>query len=225
MLPLKILSKAFLNRPEFSELEYGIRAKKYDIKATRAENRPKLFIDSAFEYNLDDKSYLEPDPVDFRFSVIADIPLFDGLQTRSRVNQKKHELAKMKQQRRQLQQGIALEVTDAYLTLQEAEKKLKATETAVDKAIENRSLARQSFELEIIDSEKVIKAQLLEAKVKTQFILSMYEYNVAKARLDRVMGETDELGINFIVKPLLPYDNIESNIDQYILQEKPEQIL
>jgi outer membrane protein TolC len=219
------IHQAFLNRPEFDELNHGIDAKRFDIKATRAENRPKIIVDSAFEHNLDNKNYLEPDPFDFRLSVIADIPLFDGLETRSKVNQKKHELEKLKQKQRQLEQGIVLEVTDAILSLEEAKKKVEATQQAVDSAVENRVLSRQSFELEIIDSKKVIEAQLLEAKVKTEYLISIYNYNVAKAKLDKVMGTNDSVGVNFFIDEIQPYGNIKPDQGEQLLFEKPESIL
>ncbi|MGD9580299.1 MAG: TolC family protein, partial [Vampirovibrionia bacterium] len=207
------IQKAMLNRPEFNKLDFGIQAKKHEIKATRADNRPKVILDSAFDVNVDNKNYMEPDPVDFRLSVIADIPLFDGLQTRAKVNQRKHELGQLKEKQRQLTNGVRLQVIDAVLSVIEAEKTLKATEEAANAATENQSLARQSFELEIVESQKVIDAQVLEAKVKTQRLLSIFNYNVAKAKLKKVMGTIDSVSSADV------FDIMDLNIDS--LQEKP----
>lgn len=217
------IHKAMLNRPEFSKLEFGIEAKKREIKAVRAENRPKVILDSAFDVNVDNKDYLEPDPVDFRLSVIADVPLFDGLLTRAKVNQHKHELEQLKQSRRQLKNGVMLEVIDAVLSVEEMKKTLLASEEAVNSAVENQSLARESFELEIIESKKVIDAQVLEAKVKTQLLLSIFNYNVAKAKLKKVMGVIDSLSTieEFEINDIAP-NKQENNL---FLMEKPESIL
>lgn len=219
------IRKALINRPEFSKLDYGIAAKQCDIKSTSAENKPKLLLDSAFNVTTDNKSYLEPDPVRFRFSVIAEIPLFDGFITRSRVNQKRHELEKLKIKEDQLKTGVTLQVIEAILSLEEAQKTLKATEEAEKSAIENRQLARESFELEIVESKKVVDAQVLEAKIKTQKLLAIFDYNVAKARLKKVMGESDSISnMNFFEI----MDNemfLTPDRQNDIMLEKPETIL
>lgn len=187
------LQKALQNRPEFQKLEFGITAKVNEIKATKADNRPKVVVDSAFDVTVDNKDYLEPDPVDFRLSVIAEVPLFDGLRTRARVNQRKHELNKLHEIKKELTNGVTLEVINAYLTLEESRKKLVATEEATASAVENQSLARKSFEMELIEAKKVIDAQVLEAEVKAQRLLSIFNYNVAKAKLKKVVGEIDSV--------------------------------
>lgn len=211
------VEKALMNRPEFDGMDYSILAKKYDIKSTKAENRPKVFLDSQLQHNVDDENYLEPDPIDFRLSVIADIPLFDGFQTRARVSSKKHELEMLKQQKLQLKQEIIYEVTEAVLSLEEAAKRLKETEEAVEAAIENQILARQGFELEIVDSEKVIEAQVLEAKVKTQHLLSIYTYNLAKTRLNKAMG------LNYSYSSYNKVEPVEYG--DFFLKEKPDSLL
>lgn len=222
------IHKAMLNRPEFSKLDFGITAKKHEIKATRADNRPKIIVDSAFDVNVDNKNYMEPDPVDFRLSVIADIPLFDGLQTRARVNQRKHELQQLKQKQRQLTNGVRLQVIDAVLSVIEAEKNVNASNEAAKAAAENQSLARQSFELEIVESKKVIDAQVLEAKVKTQRLLSIFNYNVAKAKLRKVMGTIDSVssvGVFDIIDLNSDALQTEPSSQQNFLNERPESIL
>lgn len=221
------IHKAMLNRPEFSKIDFGITAKNHEIKATRADNRPKIVVDSAFDVNVDNKNYMEPDPVDFRLSVIADIPIFDGLQTRARVNQKQHELLQLKQKQRQLKNGVRLQVIDAVLSVIEAEKTVNASNDAAKAASENQSLARQSFELEIVESKKVIDAQVLEAKVKTQRLVSIFNYNVAKAKLRKVMGTIDSvssIGVFDIID--LKSDTIPAEPTQRnFLNERPESIL
>lgn len=222
------IRKALINRPEFSKLEYGLTAKKHEIKVANAENKPKILIDSVLDINKDNRNYLEPDPVDFRLSLIADIPLFDGLKTRATVNQRKQELEKLKQTRRQLEQGVTLEVIDAVLSLEETQGKVNVTKEAAENSTEYQSLSRESFELEIVDSDRVVRAQVLEAKVKTEYLLSIFNYNLAKAKYNKVIGNADDfsstnLGDYFIRQFENTIMNKEKNNDN--LNVKPESIL
>ncbi|MEW5820280.1 MAG: TolC family protein [Cyanobacteriota bacterium] len=223
------IQQAMLNRPEFSKLEYGIKAKKHEIKVEWAEYLPKIVLDSAFEVFADNKNYLEPDPVDFRLSVIADVPLFDGLRAVSRVNQRKHELEKLKQLRKQLKNGVTLEVINAVLTLIETKKKVIAADEAVKSAVENQSLARQSFELEIVESKKVVDAQVLEAKVKTELLMAIYNYNVAKASLKKAVGlmnSSISAVETFEIEEIKDNNNfVDPSENNNFLIEKPETIM
>ena len=224
MIPFK---KQCLIGQKFNKLDHGITAKKHEIKATRAEHLPKIVLDSALDINVDNKNYLEPDVIDFRLSVVAEIPLFDGLRTLAKVNQRKHELQKLYNTKTELKNGVTLQVIEAVLSLEEARKTLLDTEEAVNAASENQSLARQSFELEIIESKKVIDAQVLEAKVKAQRLLAIFNYNVAKANLKKVMGVIDAISQSdsFEIKDLDFNTPSNDNNNKDLLNDRPEAIL
>ena len=76
----------------------------------------------------------------------------------------------------------------AYLSMQEADKRLATTEMAVNKAEEDLYIAQEKYKAGAGTNLDVIDANLSLTQAKTNHIQALYDYNVSMAKLDKAIG-------------------------------------
>jgi hypothetical protein len=87
-----------------------------------------------------------------------------------------------------LQEGIALLVKDLVLSLEAACRSFSATRDAMNAATENRDLNTRAYQNELVETEKVIRAQLMEALMTAQHYKNRYDHVALQSRLTLVVG-------------------------------------
>ncbi len=104
---------------------------------------------------------------------------------RSKENQAEDLLAHARDQ-------VVLEVKNAYLLLQEAEKQLPVAKKAIAQAEENFRINSERYQEQVETSLAVIDAQTLLAGAKADYATALAEAFIQMARLEKAMGETDK---------------------------------
>jgi len=84
---------------------------------------------------------------------------------------------------------ITLEVKTIYLQVKEAEKQVFVTKKAIEQAEENFRLNRERYREQLATSTDVLDAQGLLTKTKSDYYLSLSDYFIQQARLQRALGE------------------------------------
>jgi outer membrane protein TolC len=118
-----------------------------------------------------------------------EIPLFDGFLTRGRVAEEQARVAKLKQEKLLLQEGIGLQIRELFLGLEAAAKTYSATERAMTAARENRDLTSRAYQSELVETEKVIRAQLFEALMTAQYLKARYDLAAIQSQISLVVGK------------------------------------
>lgn len=116
------------------------------------------------------------------------MPIFDGFLTSNRVAESRARLARINEERLLLQEGIGLQIRDIVLGLEAAEKAHDASLRAMNAAVENRDLNTRAYQHGLVETEKVIRAQLMEAFMSAQHYRALYEHLALQSRLDLVVG-------------------------------------
>ena len=114
--------------------------------------------------------------------------MFDSGLTRAQVRQAEADIEAAKEQARQKQDAIQLEVRTAYLDVKEAEKRIHTSSVSVEKAEEDLKIARVRYNAGVGTNLDVMDAQVALTTAKTNYVQSLYDYNTSKAELDRAMG-------------------------------------
>ncbi|MBO5245013.1 MAG: TolC family protein [Selenomonadales bacterium] len=114
--------------------------------------------------------------------------VFDSGLTRAQVRQAEADIEAAKEQARQKQDAIQLEVRTAYLDVKEAEKRIHTSSVSVEKAEEDLKIARVRYNAGVGTNLDVMDAQVALTTAKTNYVQSLYDYNTSKAELDRAMG-------------------------------------
>ena len=87
-----------------------------------------------------------------------------------------------------LQDGLALEVKQTCFDIQKTMEQHESTREAMISASENRDLNVRAYQEELVETQDVIEAQLLEALLSGQHQRVLYDHINAQAKLDFVLG-------------------------------------
>jgi hypothetical protein len=94
----------------------------------------------------------------------------------------------LKQNQFLLREGLGLQVKDLFLGLSEAAKASQASGRAMQSAIESRDLNERAYQNELVETDKVIRAQLVEALMSAQHFKARFDYVALLSQLNLVVG-------------------------------------
>jgi outer membrane protein len=116
------------------------------------------------------------------------IPIFDGRQTSSRVSQAEadYELAQFSESR--LNRQVEVDVTEAFLNVQEATDRISAAQEAVALAQRGLEIARVQYGAGMSTQLEVLDAELALTQAQTNHVTAKHDYAVTAAILESVQG-------------------------------------
>jgi outer membrane protein len=117
-----------------------------------------------------------------------EIPLFNGFLTKNRIAEARARLRQLKETQLLLKEGLGLQVKDIVLGIDAAMKADRATLHAMKSAVDNRDLNTRAYENGLVETEKVLRAQLVEALMSAQHYAARYEYTALLSELNLVVG-------------------------------------
>ena len=117
-----------------------------------------------------------------------DVPLFNGFLTKNKVSEARARVNQLKETQILLREGLGLQVKDLVLGLDAALKADQATSRAMKAAQDNRDLNTRAYENGLVETDKVIRAQLVEALMSAQHYAARYQYTALLSQLDLVVG-------------------------------------
>ena len=186
-----LVRSAYQFNPDWAKVEAGIRAAEGAVRTAKSEYYPKLAVTGELHKWWNDyEAGLSTDRNKEGWSagVGMEIPLFTGFSTRNKVAETKARVAKIKEEQFLLREGIGLQIKDTFLALAAAEKSHQATLDAMSAAVENRDLNTRAYQNELVETEKVIRAQLMEALMSAQHYKARYDHIALQSQLNLVVG-------------------------------------
>jgi outer membrane protein TolC len=187
-----MVGAAYKFNPDWAKIEAGIRAAEGAVREAKSGYSPKLALTGELHrYWNDYQSGLSTDNNKEGWSVDAgvQIPLFSGFLTKNKVAETRARLAKIKEEQFLLKDGLGLQVKDAFLGLVAAQKSHQATLDAMNAATENRDLNTRAYQSELVETEKVIRAQLMEALMSAQHYKACFDQVALRSQLDLLVGK------------------------------------
>jgi outer membrane protein len=193
--------EALAARPEIQALELGVQGAEKILAIRRAGRLPVLgaFGQFIFQGQSDRHHPLQPFDSDHRAisssaGLTVQIPLFDGLRTNGQVQQAGADLRRSQYQLDQARRGVRLEVNQALQDLESLKQELASMSATVGLAEEAFAIAQSMY-----DNGLSIQLELSDARVAMDLarmgkVETLYRYNVALARVDRILGRSIELG-------------------------------
>jgi outer membrane protein len=186
------MEKALKNRPEIKLLDINILRTDQQIRLVKSTNYPGV----ALTYNYI-KEGDDPDVSGSPFHDANSWEVIAGLtwtfwewgKTHYEVREKLSFKKELIQTKKALEDGIRLEIKNAMLILEEAEKNIPTTSRAVEQAEENLRVSEERYKAQVTTSTEVLDAQTLLTKGSMNYYRALYDHNLAKARLRRAIGE------------------------------------
>jgi outer membrane protein len=118
----------------------------------------------------------------------VDWTFWDWGRTRNQVSARRANLRKLEASRRDLLDGVDLQVKQALLTLSEAEKNIATAQASITSAEENFRITRERFREQLATNTEVLEAQTQLTQARNNLYSALTVFNLSEASLQRAMG-------------------------------------
>jgi len=186
-----LVGDAYQFNPDWNKVEAGIHAAEGAERTAKSDYYPKLALTGELHKwwnDYDAGVATDRNKQGWTVGAGVEIPLFSGFLTKNKVAEARARVAKIKEERFLLKEGIGLQIKDAFLGLTATEKSYQATLDAMNAATENRDLNTRAYENELVETEKVIRAQLMEALMQAQHYKTCYDHVALQSQITLLVG-------------------------------------
>jgi outer membrane protein TolC len=191
-----LVSTAYRFSPDWSKVQAGIRAAEAAVRTEKSDYYPKLAVTGEVHNwwnGYDAGISTDQNKKGWTVCVGFEVPIFSGFLTKNKVEEARARVDQIREEQFLLKEGIGLQIKDIFLGLSAVQKSYQATLDAMTAAQENRDLNTRAYQNELVETEKVIRAQLVEALMSAQHYKTRYDHLALQSQLALVVG-TEMLG-------------------------------
>ncbi|GIV60053.1 MAG: transporter [Rhodothermaceae bacterium] len=188
-------ARALARRPELAQAEAGLAAREALIDVARSDYYPKLFLGASATFSAIAGRHRQRNPYVGDPFLSRGVQVGLGLrqklnfaQTRARVEQARAAYEEVRFQAEAARQLILFEVEEAYRNVSIAREALAAREEALRLSKEWLRTEQINFDLDIGDTDNLIKAVQANLELQAAVYEAIRAYNVAVLRLQRAAG-------------------------------------
>ncbi|MDW8052518.1 MAG: TolC family protein [Armatimonadota bacterium] len=183
----QLTQQALANRPEVLAAARSVELARLNIRTAQRGALPNLVLTGQADFNLTTSPF-NPRREVYAGALVLSVPIWDSGITRAREAQAREELEIAQLRLEQAKESVALEVRQAYLTLQDAQKRLAVAQKGLEQAREALRLARVRFEAGVSPQLEISDAELAFTQAQTNFVNAQFDYLDAYAALQRAIG-------------------------------------
>lgn len=188
------IKTALKGRPELTRLHKEIWRGESNLMRAKSQRYPHLRLKANYDWAGSDKDYYrdawqDVKPSGWGVGVYIDCPIFDGHLAKSSIKEAKSGLVVAGLGLEKKEKEIIKEVRSFYYRLISARERIETMKENVGLAEENLRIAKLQFKVGTITSNELANYEVSLSKVKTRFIDSLIDYEIAKAGLTWAMGE------------------------------------
>lgn len=192
----RAVQTAFIERPEILQAELSLRLNRELITVARSAYFPRL--DASFTH-----TYARPDPhvpgsldwgTAWNAALTARWAVFDGFATAGRIRQAEAEYQKAVLQLAEAEEQVLLDVKQAMLSLQDAEKFVKSQEQNRERAKEALRLVQAGYDAGVNTEIEKLDARQALSRSQALYYQAVYRHETARLALDRAMGLLKKYG-------------------------------
>lgn len=193
-MPLEVdidqaLEEALAGRPELRQLDQQRVMAGEMFKIARGSLLPALAIGGAYNFWADNFNFNKGTWQNFySVNLSLSLPLFDGLEARSRMGQAKAVIREIEWTRKGLEGLVALEVRQAVLNHRQARETLLSQEKNVEQAREAVRIAELNFSEGLITNLDVSTARVALSGAGINRLQALYDCVISRAELDKALG-------------------------------------
>ena len=182
------LDYASKNRPELEQAKQGVEAARGQVRAARSGYQPQISAVASQNFGTSDAHWPADEESNWTVGVQASLTIFDTGVTRSKAHAAKANYFSAEESYRDTVDAVMLDVRSQYLNLREAEKRISTTEVAVSQAEEDYRIAQLRYQAGVGTNTDVLDAQVALTDAQTNYLQSVYDYNISKTNLETAIG-------------------------------------
>ncbi len=185
----KFLLEAYNRNPQMILKLLGIDVNKWAIEYAKAGWLPQISAGVNYTFESDNAAVLiNPRQSLWNVGVQASIALFDGFATKAKVDQAKAQYNQARLAKEDVSDQIAVDIKQACLSLKESKTVIDSQRDSIVEAVEALRLANVRFDNGVGINLDVLDAQTSLAQIEQNLAQGIYDYLMAKAQVNRVMG-------------------------------------
>lgn len=188
----KLVQDAYTNNSDIRKMDIALKISKQQIKEKKSGHYPSLALmgEVSHTYNSYEYGYLSEDNENsWNVGFAAEMPLFDGFKTTNMVNEKKLERKKLFLLQDMVKDGIALQIKNELNTSLIGFKQIQTLKKAKKLARDSRELNIRAYQIEAVESQKVVESQYIESYIKADYLKYVHDYLLSLAKIDKLIGE------------------------------------
>jgi outer membrane protein len=182
-------------RSDLRQLDLTASLRRAEIRAEQSEYLPRLSVFGVYSINAQQSGR----PVFFgdseaqraygrQVGVQLTVPLFSGMRRPARIAQTQAELSRVLTQRALLEDQVENDVRTLLDDVQESAARGRAQRFALQQATRGYDIARAQYREGISSQLEVTDAEVALRQSEFNFAEAVYDYLVARARLDQALG-------------------------------------
>jgi outer membrane protein len=191
--PDSLIDRAFHNRPDLKGMEYRVKAGEAGVTAAQSGWYPQISLIANY-VNAKPNARVVPAVELFRdtweVGINFSFDLWNWLSTTHQTTQAKAQLRQTQDVLGTLKDGVALEVTQSYLGLQEAREKIAVAAKTVSQAEENYRITNEKYKEGLVLTSDLLDADVDLLRAKTNHTQALVEYELSLAWLEKSIGTT-----------------------------------
>jgi outer membrane protein len=186
------MNRALKQRPEIKLVDIGLRQADQQIRLAKSKYYPELnfeydYIKEGDEWDVSGSDF--HDPHYWQAMAVLSWTFWEWGKTTAAVREKLSAKKQLLIGKSSLVDGVSLEIRQAALDLDQTEKNIPTTKKAVEQAEENLRVNQERYKAQVTTMTEVLDAQTLLTQARVNYYTALIDHHIAKARLQRAMGE------------------------------------
>lgn len=186
-----LLQEAMSNRPELQALRIALKNTDGAVKLAQSAYYPSVFLVGNYERMGDNPEASNNEYTNDHNSSItlqAQWQFFEWGKTHAEVSRYSHEKLALMEKIAAVEDGIRMEVKNAFLDTDVSKKNITTARESLDQAQENYRLTNLQYQQQITTSTEVLDARTYLSQAQMNYYGALYGYMISIARLDRAVG-------------------------------------
>lgn len=173
-------------RPDLKSYESTFKAMEESLKYTKREYFPSLSGRAGYGYRSMDGNTTNS----FNLSATLETSNINIMNTKCKIDEAKAQLEIARENVNLIKQNIYFEVQSAYIDMKQIEERLPLLAVKVRQTLENYELADGRYEVGVGNYIELQDAKVNYNNAQQAYVKAIYDYNVARAALEKAMGES-----------------------------------
>ncbi|MFZ1291527.1 MAG: TolC family protein [Melioribacteraceae bacterium] len=188
----ELLKEAKSNRFEIQALSKKLLASEEQYSASKSGWYPSIFLISDFYYSRpNQRRFPQKDQFDDTWDVGISLSwdIWNWGYNSSQSQQAESNLIQLETSKAQIEDAIEIEVFNTYLQLQAAIKIVELNKLTLTQTEENYRITNDKYLVQLVNATELIDAETSLYSAKTELLNSLIDYELAKIKLDKVVGK------------------------------------
>ena len=185
----EFLKEAYRSNPEMILKVLGIDISKWEIEYAKSGYYPQVGANFGYDYRSNNMNTIfDYRHTNWALGVTVGLSIFDGMSTKAKVDAAKAKYSQAHLEKEDFSDQLVVNVKSACLDMIEADAIVKSQESAIVEAKDALRIARIGYDNGVTTNLDVLDTQVSLSQVERNLSEGIYDYLIAKAQIDRVMG-------------------------------------